>query len=63
MDSTFTVVLGIIAILLPMAAGRLIWKRFDRYFGRNDESYMDTLEYFIKKARLHYFDCLYSFVD
>jgi hypothetical protein len=49
MDSTFTVVLGIIAILLPMAAGRLIWKRFNQYFGHNDETYMDTLEYFLKK--------------
>jgi hypothetical protein len=27
----------------------LVWKRFDQYFGRNDEAYMDTLEYFLKK--------------
>ena len=49
MDSTFTVVLGIVAILLPLVVGRLVWKRFDQYFGRNDEVYMDTLEYFLKK--------------
>ena len=49
MDSTFTVVLGIVAILLPLVVGRLVWKRFDQYFGRNDKSYMDTLEYFLKK--------------
>ena len=49
MDTTFTVVLGIIAMLLPLVAGRLVWKRFDQYFGRNDEAYMDTLEYFLKK--------------
>jgi len=49
MDSTFTVVLGIVAILLPLAVGRLVWKRYGRYFGRNDEAYMDTLEYFLKR--------------
>jgi hypothetical protein len=49
MDSTFTVVLGIVAILLPLVIGRLVWKRFDLYFGRSDEAYMDTLEYFLKK--------------
>ena len=49
MDTTFTVVLGILAILLPLLIGRLVWKRFDQYFGRNDEAYMDTLEYFLKK--------------
>ena len=49
MDTTFTVVLGIIAMLLPLVVGRLVWKRFDQYFGRNDEAYMDTLEYFLKK--------------
>jgi hypothetical protein len=52
MDSTFTVVLGIVAILLPLVIGRLVWKRFDQYFGRNDEAYMDTLEYFLKKLGL-----------
>jgi hypothetical protein len=26
-----------------------VWKRFDQYFGRNDEAYMDSLEYFLKK--------------
>jgi cytochrome b subunit of formate dehydrogenase len=49
MDSTFTVILGIVAILLPLVVGCLVWKRFDQYFGRNDEAYMDTLEYFLKK--------------
>jgi len=49
MDNTLTVILGIVAILLPLAVGRLFWKRFDQYFGRGDEAYMDTLEYFLKK--------------
>jgi len=49
MDGTLTVVLGIIAILLPLVVGRLVWKRFDQWFGRNDEVYMDSLEYFLKK--------------
>ena len=52
MDNTLTIIFGIIAILLPIVAGRLVWKRFDRYFGRNDEAYMDTLEYFLKKIGL-----------
>ena len=49
MDTTLTVVLGIFAMLLPLVVGRLVWKRFDQYFGRNDEAYMDTLGYFLKK--------------
>ena len=49
MDTTLTVVLGIVAMLLPLVVGRLVWKRFDQYFGRNDEAYMDTLGYFLKK--------------
>jgi hypothetical protein len=49
MDSTLTVALGIVAILLPLVEGRLVWKRFDQWFGRNDEAYMDSLEYFLKK--------------
>jgi len=49
MDTTLTVVLGIVAMLLPLVVGRLIWKRFDSWFGRNDEAYMDSLEYFLKK--------------
>lgn len=49
MDTTLTVILGIVAMLLPMVVGRLVWKRFDQYFGRNDEAYMDSLEYFLKK--------------
>jgi hypothetical protein len=49
MSTTFTVLLGVVAIILPLVIGRLFWKRFDQYFGRNDEAYMDTLEYFLKK--------------
>jgi hypothetical protein len=49
MDTTFTVILGMIAMLLPLFIGRIVWKRFDQYFGRNDEAYMNTLEYFLKK--------------
>ena len=49
MDTTLTVVLGIVAMLLPLVVGRLVWKRFDGWFGRNDEAYMDSLEYFLKK--------------
>ena len=49
MDNTLTIILGIVAMLLPLVVGRLAWKRFDQYFGRNDEAYMDTLEYFLKK--------------
>lgn len=49
MDTTLTVILGIVAMLLPLLVGRLVWKRFDQYFGRNDTAYMDTLEYFLKK--------------
>jgi multidrug efflux pump subunit AcrB len=49
MDTTFTILFGIVAILLPLVVARLVWKRFDHYFGRNDEAYMDSLEYFLKK--------------
>ena len=49
MNTTLTVVLGIVAILLPLFVGRLVWKRFDQYFGKNNEVYMDTLGYFLKK--------------
>jgi multidrug efflux pump subunit AcrB len=49
MDTTFTILFGIAAILLPLVVARLVWKRFDQYFGRNDEAYMDSLEYFLKK--------------
>jgi preprotein translocase subunit Sec63 len=52
MNTTLTVILGIAAMLLPLAVGRLIWKRFDRWFGRNDQVYMDTLDYFLKKIGL-----------
>jgi hypothetical protein len=49
MDTTLTVILGIVAMLLPLVVGRLVWKRFDQYFGRGDELYMDSLGYFLKK--------------
>jgi hypothetical protein len=49
MDNTLTVVLGIVAMLLPLVVGRLVWKRFDSWFGRNDAAYIDSLEYFLKK--------------
>jgi hypothetical protein len=49
MDNTFTIIFGIVAMIFPLVVGRLVWKRFDQYFGRNDEAYMDTLEYFLKK--------------
>ena len=49
MDNTLTIILGIVAMIFPLVMGRLVWKRFDQYFGRNDEAYMDTLEYFLKK--------------
>ena len=49
MSTSLTVVLGIVAILLPLIVGRLVWKRFDQYYGKNDEAHMDTLEYFLKK--------------
>ncbi|HAT39068.1 hypothetical protein [Polynucleobacter necessarius] len=31
-DTTLTVMLGIVAMLLPLVVGRLFWKRFDPYF-------------------------------
>ncbi len=52
MDTTLTVILGIVAMLLPLFVGRYVWKRFDGWFGRNDEVYMDSLEYFLKKIGL-----------
>ena len=52
MDTTLTVILGIVGMLLPLVVGRLVWKRFDGWFGRNDEAYMDSLEYFLKKLGL-----------
>jgi hypothetical protein len=52
MDNSLTIIFGMIAIVLPILAGRLVWKGFDRYFGRNDEAYMDSLEFFLKKIGL-----------
>jgi len=52
MDNTLTIILGIVAMLFPLVVGRLVRKRFDQYFGRNDQAYMDTLEYFLKKLGL-----------
>jgi hypothetical protein len=48
----FTIIFGIVAMLLPLVVGRLVWKRFDQYFGLGDEVYMDSLEYFLKKIGL-----------
>ena len=59
MDSTFTIIFGIVAMLFPLAVGRFVWKRFDKWFGRNDEVYMDSLEYFLKKIS---FTILVAFV-
>ena len=59
MSTTFTVLLGIAAIILPLFVARLVWKRFDQYFGKNDEAYMDTLGYFLKKLG---FTALVAFV-
>ena len=52
MNTTVTVLLGIVGMLLPLVVGRYVWKRFDGWFGRNDEAYMDSLEYFLKKIGL-----------
>ena len=52
MDTTFTVILGIVAMLLPLFVGRIVWKRFDTWFGRNDEVYMNSLDHFLKKIGL-----------
>lgn len=52
MDNTLIVILGIVAMLLPLVIGRYVWKRFDEWFGRNDEAYMDSLDYFLKKLGL-----------
>ncbi len=52
MDTTLTVILGIIAMLLPLVVGRLVWKRFDTWFGHNDEAYMNSLDHFLKKIGL-----------
>ena len=52
MEETQTIIFGIIAIITPLLVGRMVWKRFDRYFGRNDEAYMNTLDYFLKKLGL-----------
>ena len=52
MNTTLTVILGIVGMLLPLWIGRLVWKRFDGWFGRDDEVYMNSLEYFLKKLGL-----------
>ena len=52
MDTTLTVILGIVAMLLPLFVGRYVWKGFDGWFGKNDEIYMDSLGYFLKKIGL-----------
>ena len=52
MDIMLTVFLGALFMVLPVIAGRFMWKNYDRYFGRNDPIYMDTLAYFVKKLGL-----------
>lgn len=52
MEEYQTILFGIIAIVAPLLIGRMVWKRFDRYFGRSDEAYMNTLDYFLKKLGL-----------
>ena len=52
MNTTLTIILGIVGMLLPLLIGRLVWKRFDGWFGRDDEAYMNSLEYFLKKLGL-----------
>jgi len=52
MDILLTVFLGALFMVLPVIAGRFMWKNYDRYFGRNDPVYMDTLTYFVKKLGL-----------
>jgi hypothetical protein len=49
MNNTLTIILGIVAMLLPLVVGKIFWERFDQYFGRGDEAYMDSLGYFLKK--------------
>jgi hypothetical protein len=39
-------------MLLPLVVGRLVWKRFDQWFGRNHQAYIDSLDYFLKKIGL-----------
>jgi multidrug efflux pump subunit AcrB len=52
MNTSLTVISGIVAMLLPLFVGRLVWKRFDAWFGRNDEVYMNSLDHFLKKIGL-----------
>ena len=52
MNTTLTIILGIVGMLLPLLIGRLVWKRFDGWFGRDDEVHMNSLEYFLKKLGL-----------
>lgn len=44
-----TIIFEILAILIPVLVGSLVWKHFDRYCGRDDEAYINSLEYFLKK--------------
>ncbi|WP_114689338.1 hypothetical protein [Polynucleobacter necessarius] len=63
MDSTLTVILGIVAILLPLVVVRLFWKHFDHYFGRGNEAYMDSLEHLLKKSDLTVLVAFAIFLD
>ncbi|WP_114652048.1 hypothetical protein [Polynucleobacter necessarius] len=44
-----TIIFGILAILIPVLVGSMVWKHFDRYCGRDDEAYINSLEHFLKK--------------
>ncbi|OYY54396.1 MAG: hypothetical protein B7Y05_12405 [Polynucleobacter sp. 24-46-87] len=44
-----TIIFGILAILLPVLVGSMVWKHFDRNYGRDDEVYINSLEHFLKK--------------
>ena len=49
LENTTTIIFGMIAIVLPLLGGRLVWKRYDHYFGHQDPAYQETLSYFLKK--------------
>ncbi len=43
------IIFGILAILLPVLVGSMVWEHFDHYCGRDDEVYINSLEHFLKK--------------
>ena len=48
-ENSMTIIFGILAILLPVLVGSMVWKHFDRCCSRNDEVYINSLEHFLKK--------------